>query len=243
MATRLREWVLLDTGSTFHVFTNQDLLSRVKKMRRGMQYTTNIGQRRIDKRGIFGTLSEVWLDGDATTNIVSFSKLVDREYHIKYDSREEDAFFVCSPKGNVYKFKRYPEGLYFYNPDSVSDDEMEHVFNNNDIVGIESVEKNMEGFSHREFMRAKAARTMQYTTGVPTIDSLKAFIRTNGMKNCPVTEKDVDNAEKIFGPSVPALKGKTTRKKADAYEDQTISCRMNPRTTWVTWYYIWICYG
>ena len=31
-------------------------------------------------------------------------------------------------------------------------------------------------------------------------------------RNCPVTVNDVNNAEKIFGPDVGALKGRTTRK-------------------------------
>jgi len=42
------------------------------------------------------------------------------------------------------------------------------------------------------------------------------------MKNLPITEKDVDKAEKIYGPSVPKLKGKSTRRKPDAFNDQTI---------------------
>ena len=31
--------------------------------------------------------------------------------------------------------------------------------------------------------------------------------------NCPVTNEDVDNAEKIFGPDIGTRKGKKTRKK------------------------------
>ena len=38
-------------------------------------------------------------------------------------------------------------------------------------------------------------------------------IQDNQIKDCPVTVQDVDNAHKIWGKNVAALKGKTTRKK------------------------------
>ena len=58
---------------------------------------------------------------------------------------------------------------------------------------------------------------------MPTIDELKKLIQINGIKNCPITDKDVDLAEKIFGPSIPALKGKSTRRRPEVIVDQTIS--------------------
>jgi hypothetical protein len=35
----------------------------------------------------------------------------------------------------------------------------------------------------------------------------------NAIKNNPVTTKDIEIAEKIFGPDISSLKGKTTRQK------------------------------
>jgi hypothetical protein len=35
----------------------------------------------------------------------------------------------------------------------------------------------------------------------------------NSIKNNPVTTEDIEIAEKIFGPDIPSLKGKTTRRK------------------------------
>ena len=45
------------------------------------------------------------------------------------------------------------------------------------------------------------------------IQDLKAILRMNSIKNCPVTTKDVDLAEKIFGANITSLKGKTTQCK------------------------------
>jgi hypothetical protein len=39
---------------------------------------------------------------------------------------------------------------------------------------------------------------------------MNAIIQMNAIKNNPVTKEDVNIAEKIFGPDVATLKGKTT---------------------------------
>jgi hypothetical protein len=42
---------------------------------------------------------------------------------------------------------------------------------------------------------------------------MKAIIRMNAIKNNPVTTEDIAMAEKICGPEISSLKGKTTRQK------------------------------
>ena len=54
---------------------------------------------------------------------------------------------------------------------------------------------------------------MQQVIQFPTTRQFKEIIRTNVIKNCPVTLRDIDAAEDIFGPSIYALKVRTTRKK------------------------------
>jgi hypothetical protein len=49
--------------------------------------------------------------------------------------------------------------------------------------------------------------------GHPSVADLKAALRMNLIRDVPVTTKDIEIAEKIFGPDISSLKGKTTRKK------------------------------
>jgi len=42
---------------------------------------------------------------------------------------------------------------------------------------------------------------------------LKAILQMSSIKNDPITIEDVNIAEKIFGPDIGSLKGKTTRQK------------------------------
>ena len=41
----------------------------------------------------------------------------------------------------------------------------------------------------------------------------KQLVANNMIRNCPITVKDIDIAEKVYGKSVGALKGKTVRFK------------------------------
>ena len=48
-------------------------------------------------------------------------------------------------------------------------------------------------------------------------------LQSNQIRNCPVTEKDVDLVEKIFGPDMAALKGKSVRTQLEQRKDETIA--------------------
>ena len=49
--------------------------------------------------------------------------------------------------------------------------------------------------------------------GSPSTADLKKAMLTNQIKNDPVTAEDVTLAERIYGPDLGTLKGKTTRRK------------------------------
>ena len=57
---------------------------------------------------------------------------------------------------------------------------------------------------------------------MPTIENFKLLVKTNMIRDCPITIKDINNAEKIFGPSISSLKGKSTRKKPQVVSEDFI---------------------
>ena len=64
------------------------------------------------------------------------------------------------------------------------------------------------------------ARELQVTVGHPSDKDFIRILKKSSLPNCPVTPRDVVIANKLFGPDVGALKGKTT-------------CRNPPRLTCV----------
>ena len=84
----------------------------------------------------------------------------------------------------------------------------------NAVNMLNTINENRNFYSARQFEHAKRARDMYHAIGTPSIADFKAVIRMNAIGNNPVATKDIDLAEKIFGPDIGHLKGKSTRRMA-----------------------------
>ena len=78
---------------------------------------------------------------------------------------------------------------------------------------IETVRKNMGGFTHEEIEGAKISRQTQGCVGNPPDGVFKQLIGTNDLNNNPVTIENVSDAFAIFGSNVNRLKGAATRQQ------------------------------
>ena len=84
------------------------------------------------------------------------------------------------------------------------------------VDGIDTIEKSEARFSKRDIHRAKRARIMQYVSGHPSTNTMIYSASTNGIKNSPITKRDVLLAIDMLGNSEHAMAGKTTRTQPDA---------------------------
>jgi hypothetical protein len=87
---------------------------------------------------------------------------------------------------------------------------------------INTVKENRVGYTQRQFEQAKRARGIYHIVGTPTIESSKALIKMNAIKNYPVTAEDVTNAQKIFGTGMLSLRGKSARRKSNPEREDSI---------------------
>ena len=101
-------------------------------------------------------------------------------------------------------FVMHPNGLHYFDPNQ-----------KRELTMVQTVKDMSEGYSDIQIWKAKEAREFQAKVGHPSTRDLKNIVKTNMIANCPVTVADIERAEKIFGPSVPILKGKTVRKTPD----------------------------
>ena len=62
------------------------------------------------------------------------------------------------------------------------------------------------------------ARKLQVIMGCPSTHDLKVLLKSNQLLNCLVMMEHVDRAEKIYGPLLANLKGKTVQKKSETSE-------------------------
>ena len=77
---------------------------------------------------------------------------------------------------------------------------------------MNTVKDNIKYMSNKQKERVKAAQKAMQALGTPTTYNFKATIRMNLIRNAKITTKDINMAEKAYGPDVGAKKGKTARR-------------------------------
>ena len=205
----MRESITLDNGSTLSLFCKSELVKDIRQSNTTSKMHTNAGSKESNQQATVPGFGNVWFHEDAIANIFGFGDLVSK-YRITYDSEKEDAFLVHMEHKAV-KFTRMPEGLYqFKVPQSYKEElKMNQEEKSNNM--IQTVDENKIVYTKRQMERAKVARKLYHIVGSPTLEAFKAMLKSNIIKNCPVAAADVDIAEKIYGPAISTLKGKTTR--------------------------------
>lgn len=213
-------------------------MSDIKRSTYLMEIETNTGVGVIDQEGKEPIVRKVMFSEDAIANIFVLDDLCKR-YRVTFDSEKENTFIVELDDKRKIKFKRNDRGLYTYSP--LRDEKIVHSQKGSE-VGVDTVEvimqgrirqrsrnvkcKNkkthVEGFTRCEVERAKRARRLYHQLGAQALPQLKLFLRKNIMRNCPVTTKDVNLVEEIYGQDAATLKGEMTRRKPKVMVDEKI---------------------
>ena len=198
----LRKVILLDSQSTMDLICDPALVKKSFRSNKSMCLKSNGGTMTVThKAKMAGYHAHVWYDKRAITNILALRNVI-KQYRVTYDS--DDQMFVVhresESKPNM-EFRMHESGLHYYDP------------RNEAFIFVNTVSGNKEGFTQRQIKGAEVARTLYATLSYPSWKDFKWVIRSNQIKDCPVTVQDVDVALKIWGKNIAALKGKTTRSK------------------------------
>ena len=220
----------LDSGSGCNTASSTMLVRNIRKSNKSLNMGTNNGAKKLNQECDIPGLDdlEVWFNEGGICTVLSLGKMSD-QYHITYDNAKEDAFLVQTKNG-IVKFERTDKDIYAFRPSEQflkrnlelntkqqSPEQQSGVSN-----WITTLKENKEGFTARQIERAKAARKLLHIVGAPTVADLKAVLRQNLIKNCTVTHDDLTLAEKIFGPDVSVLKGKSTRPRRKPVREDRI---------------------
>jgi hypothetical protein len=201
----LREVILLDTHPTTDIFCNSAMVGKTIKSASSMRLKRNGGTIVVTRKAYtMGYHKTVWFRKKALTNIIALRILI-QQYRLTYDS--DELMFVVhresESKPNM-EFRMHEWGLHYHDPRKT-----EH------LAFVNTVSENEEGFTKRQIKGAETARALYTTLSYPSMKDFKWMIRSNHIKDCPVTVQGVDVTITIWGKNIAALKGNTMRSKTN----------------------------
>lgn len=208
---KFMDWeVLLDTGANGSLFTNPSLAKGIHKDD-SVSFDGISGVLSTDTVGDFRGLCRVHIHRDAIANILSFSQLRQMGHSITYDEGESpnDDSFTVTYHGGQIRFAHRADGLY------VHDTRQEQT------CLVTTVAENEAKYSRREVNQARDARQLQRRLANPPDAKLIKALTTGTIQNTTVTPADVTRATDIYGPSIEALKGRTTTARALPFPQET----------------------
>jgi hypothetical protein len=132
---------------------------------------------------------------------------------VTYDSTDRNGVFQVHTKHSDIEFKPTPKGLHALtlkdNPDApfllVNDAEVQMLPTTPHVA---TVWTNFEGFSRKQVESATAARRLMGMVATPSPRDFEGMVRLNMLKDCPITNDDITNANKIFGMDLATIRGK-----------------------------------
>ena len=222
----------LDTMASTHLFSNLRNIPKDKVKACAPTTFTGIGgTETITQTGEHSEWKGVYIrpGEDRSINLLSLSQLEDTPgVKVKY-SQDERTFWVTSPTGRVHVFNR--QGGKLYLSDEVYDEEEEQCYYTaTGTPSVETVERNKELFSVKEIEGAERARALSAAMGFASQGTLKELIRAGRADGLDISQQDVDRAERVFGPAVEAIRGKTMRRKTK-FAEPIVGKIVNPNCT------------
>ena len=193
----------LNSCASYHTFFEREYLRNIGETDSTMSGNCNAGTVVLKKKGWYKNF-QVWLNEQGIVNLLSIPMLEEAGY--KVSTHTDRNWEVTTPQGAVVVFKRDTgvcKGMPYID---LREQQEGHVM-------LETVKKNMEGFTKKEIAQAELSRVVQRRTGHPTSEHLQQIVSQQSLKNVPIRSADVANAKSVFGPHVAGLKGWTNRKR------------------------------
>jgi hypothetical protein len=218
-----RATIALDSGSSIHIFKDAFLLTDIKaddahsitvRTTDSKFKISNIGRLCADLNTLPLPSEGYYFYPRGVANILSLAMIAATK-RVVMDSAIDNAIYIFNEDGSYVRFAKTPNGMYCI--DITTDDD------NHIVMAHQTVKEESAHFSAIDCRRAAKVRDLQEALACPSDFDLANAIEHNVIGNNPFTRRDVRIAKKIFGPDVPALKGKTVKRKSKMPREDDIS--------------------
>ncbi|OEU05712.1 hypothetical protein FRACYDRAFT_258571 [Fragilariopsis cylindrus CCMP1102] len=209
-----RTTIAIDSGSTIHIFKDAFLLADIQA-----DENSSISVRTTDSKFQIKDIGRLCDDLDTlplpsdgyyfypngVANLLSLAMLTDTK-RVVMDSAIDNAIYVFNDDGSYIRFGKTSNGMYCID---ITTDDDHHI-----VMAHQTVKGESAHFSAIDCRRAAKVRDLQEALACPSDFDLANAIEHNVIGNSPFTRRDVRIAKQIFGPDVPAMKGKTVKNKS-----------------------------
>ena len=110
----LKKWILFDTASTTHIFSNRKLANNVWNTNNVPGVVSNGGTFDVNQMAHINGIGNVPFSDEGIANLLSMEKLIDAGFRITMDTDKEDAINVYTKDNRIIKFTHSKNGLYFH---------------------------------------------------------------------------------------------------------------------------------
>ena len=180
------------------------------------------------QEGYLPVIGRVLYCPDFMVSVISQSRVVkNKRLDLDY-CKVDDQYCVTDIASGVSLSFLPKHGLYVCNfpdqEDLPSDDlppELVPMDLDDDEVFATTVDQNKLPYTKREVKAADAARHLVKSMAYPSMVDMFSMIKA-GISGSTVTAKDLHRALKIYGPFVPSIQGKTTRRPTPLISDQVL---------------------
>jgi hypothetical protein len=193
-------WILLNIGSTTNIISNKSLLHAIHDSTEPIWIGSLGSQIKLTQKGLLGNYPyPVWYNPNGIANILSLFNVA-KAYRVTMDTMHGRTLQVHINDQSTIDFAPTTNGLWMYqlnNPQSV-----QHMWS------VSTVDNQKKLYTKRAYKHVVLARKIQTIIMQPLTQSYQDVI-IDHMTDCPVTKADIQAAEKMFGPNLGSLKGKT----------------------------------
>ena len=172
----------------------------------------NAGSKLTNKGGYYAGLRFYESEG-GIANLLSVPALEKAGWKIELNTGKPVR--ALSPDGLLFKFKHdvgITGGMPYIDMDQPKD-HVSRIMLKESVSCVETVRKNMQGFTLEQCTRAKGARDAMAMMAHPPEEKIKHLVSANNVANMPYTSTDFANSKVMFGPDRGAIRGKTVRQR------------------------------
>jgi len=159
---------------------------------------------------------QVWFNPASLANILSLA-LVTEEYLMTMNSELKNALVVHISAEHTISFVRHSPGLYYFDASSVNLYKLRHAF-----TFLTTVSDHKRLFGQRDLCKADDAVTLNRRANHMAKDKFIRVVKSNLIRNSPVTVGDVRRSHIIYGPPLPPIQGHTKYRYSPRFQENDI---------------------